>query len=385
MPMLDVAIVGAGPVGLYLGALLLQEGLSVRILEQRAAAGTHSRAIGIHPPGLDALARAGVAPQLLAEGLRITSGAGYSAGKRVTELRFDRLGNAYPFILSLPQARTEAILAARVHALDPHAVQRAVTVTAVHDAGDSLTLSTAHHRGSVAARLVVGADGARSTLRAQLGIATRGRDYPDNFLMGDFVDTGSHGPAAVLYLEPGGIVESFPLPGGLRRWVAHTPHFHPDADADFLTALIAERTAVAVDPRSNSMLSAFKVRSRHATRMVAGRAALIGDAAHEISPIGGQGMTLGWLDAAALAPIMAAALRGEDTGARLREFQRSRQRAAAQASAQAWLNTALGRRQPASLLALRHRLAGAALDHPRIHDAVARRFSMAPWQGPRIP
>ncbi|XAZ29914.1 FAD-dependent monooxygenase [Paenarthrobacter ureafaciens] len=53
------------------------------------------------------------------------------------------------------------------------------------------------------------------------------------------------------------------------------------------------RTGVFPDESSNSMLSAFDVRARLAPRMVHGRIVLLGDAAHEISPIGGQGMNLG--------------------------------------------------------------------------------------------
>jgi 2-polyprenyl-6-methoxyphenol hydroxylase-like FAD-dependent oxidoreductase len=124
------------------------------------------------------------------------------------------------------------------------------------------------------------------------------------------------------------------------------------------------------------MLSAFSVSSRMPRRLIAGRLALIGDAAHQISPIGGQGMNLGWLDAAALAPIMAAALRGEPTAAALRQFEADRRRAAATATWQAHLNMALGRPLPPAVLAARNHVFGALTHIPGAHDAVANRFTM---------
>ncbi|SEE59627.1 2-polyprenyl-6-methoxyphenol hydroxylase [Arthrobacter alpinus] len=382
--MFDVIIVGAGPVGLYLGALLLQEGQSVRILEQRPVPSQHSRAIGIHPPALQALERAGVAGTMVAEGVRIPLGIARSGGREVARLRFDE-APPWPFVLSLKQARTEAILAARVHALDPAALLRGVRVDSLHDAGGCVTLS-GQQRGEVPgavelpasfqARLVIGADGAKSTIRDLVNIPTTGRDYPDSYLMGDYPDTGSDRAAAVLHLEPGGIVESFPVPGGLRRWVVHTDSLLAEATAEDLAALITERTGEGVDAGANSMLSSFRVRSTMATRMVQGRVALVGDAAHEISPIGGQGMNLGWLDAAALAPIIVAALRGEGTGDQLRDFQRARLRASHRASRQAWLNMVLGRAVPAPCLSVLHALLRPALRLRRVQNLAVRRFTM---------
>ncbi|MBP2411372.1 2-polyprenyl-6-methoxyphenol hydroxylase-like FAD-dependent oxidoreductase [Arthrobacter stackebrandtii] len=380
--MLDVAVVGAGPVGLHLGALLLQAGLSVRILEQLPAPRPDSRAIGIHPPALAALGLAGVAEPLLAAGVQVHSGVARSGGAEVGRLRLS------PPVLTLKQARTEAVLAARVHSLDPQALVRGFRVTSLRDGGSFVTLSGSPAAGAgpggleatgarhIQARLVVGADGAHSAVRRLLGIPTGGRDHPDKYLMGDFPDTGCDGATAVLYLEPGGIVESFPLPDGLRRWVVHTDSLLSGAGAAELAGLIHERTGIRVDAGANSMLSAFGVRTRLARSMVSGRAVLVGDAAHEISPIGGQGMNLGWLDAAALAPIIEAALQGSNTGRQLAGFERDRMRAARAAARQAQLNMVLGRAMPPSHLQLRNSVLGRVVALRSAHDLVAGRFTM---------
>ncbi|WP_286344418.1 FAD-dependent oxidoreductase [Frondihabitans sucicola] len=114
--------------------------------------------------------------------------------------------------------------------------------------------------------------------------------------------------------------------------------------ADMLAELIGGRIGSRVDPTSNSMLSAFVTRRRLAERMVVGRVILIGDSAHEISPIGGQGMNLGWLDAAELAPLLTGAV-GRDRIDRkaLDDFEVRRMRVAKRAARQAEANMAMGR------------------------------------------
>ncbi|BAS12198.1 hypothetical protein AHiyo8_05010 [Arthrobacter sp. Hiyo8] len=61
-------------------------------------------------------------------------------------------------------------------------------------------------------RFVVAADGVHSAVREGLGLEPRLRTYPDYYVMGDFRDDSTYGDNAVLFLEPGGIVESFPCP-----------------------------------------------------------------------------------------------------------------------------------------------------------------------------
>jgi len=372
----DVVVVGAGPVGLFAGLLLAREGVDVVVLERRARRSGHSRAIGIHPPALAALASAGVAGDLLAAGVRIPGGEARCRGRRLAELSFATVPGPYPFVLSLPQAETEEILERH---LEQAGVEpcRGVEVTGLRQGADSVVLQTSG--GEIAARFVVAADGARSAVRDAAGIAAPVRTYPDAYVMGDFAehdDGGVPDARAVLYLEPEGVVESFPLPGGTRRWVVRTGRRTTEPDVGSLVAAVRRRTGVVLDPASNSMLSAFGVRRRIAERFVAGRVALVGDAAHEISPIGGQGMNLGWLDVAMLVPRVAERAGRDDAGCGLAAYSTSRRRAARAAARQAHLNMALGRPVPGLLLPARNRLLGRAASVGTVRDAVARVFTM---------
>ena len=376
--MVDVLVIGGGPVGLFMAALLLQHGVSVRILEQRTGAEPHSRAIGIHPPSLDALHGIGAAPAMVAEGVQIRRGIAVGGGRTLARMSFAGVSESYPFVLALPQSRTEAVLEQRVRQLDPDSLHRGVRVTGLHDDGGRVTVD-ASAGGSVVrhtAAIAIAADGVRSTVRTLLGTAVRAKDYRDSYLMGDFADTTGFGPDAALFLESAGIVESFPLPGALRRWVVRLAAPGDGGDAGWLVETIRRRAGIDVDPASNSMLSRFGVRTRLVRRMVTGRTVLIGDAAHEISPIGGQGMNLGWLDAAALAPLVLASLQGADVGTDLRSFETSRKAAAARAARQSEINMALGRPLTAGPWAARNRAVAAAAAIPAVNGFVARRFTM---------
>jgi 2-polyprenyl-6-methoxyphenol hydroxylase-like FAD-dependent oxidoreductase len=372
-------------VGLYLTALLLQDGVSVRVLEQRHARNLHSRAIGIHPPALEALQKVRIASAAVREGVRIREGMAVSGGKTVGIMPFAPVSDTFPFVLALPQFRTEQLLEERVRELDSGALLRGVRASKVMDDGGRVTVvgqpvgEPTGAESAFTASIVVAADGARSPMRELLNVPVCRTDYPDHYLMGDFRDSGLHGERAVLFLEPGGIVESFPLPGGVRRWVVRLGSPAGSAEPDELARLVHYRTGIMPDARTNTMMSAFSVRSTVARSMVTGRVILLGDAAHEISPIGGQGMNLGWLDAQALSPLIRTGLAGgysQQLDRQFRQFQVKRQRAAAVAKRQSEINMMLGRPLPRPLLNLRNLGMSAAAATPPVNRWVARRFTM---------
>ncbi|AZI44635.1 FAD-dependent monooxygenase (plasmid) [Deinococcus psychrotolerans] len=384
--MLDVLIVGGGPVGLFLGSLLAQRGLNIQVLEQRLSVSAHSRAIGLHPPALSVLEQIGVTDALIRAGLPILGGVLRGKQGVIGELSLSGVSERYPFILSLPQRETERLLAERLAELAPDALRRGLKLLSLKDEGHSVEVTVEDTSGAVEhlrARFVVGADGSRSAVRQLAGIAYQGRRYADTYLMGDFPDTTVYGQHALIQLSEKGVVESFPLPNRLRRWVVWTSEHLPDATPVDLTAAVRERLGLPLPTAECQMLSAFETRRMLAAEMVRGRVSLIGDAAHQVSPIGGQGMTLGWLDAAALAPLLSEAAHSEQLSNRQKaafnRFSAARRQAAKRGAQQAEINMGFGRPASARIKAAHHALLGAALASP-FAPKLADLFTMR-WAG----
>ena len=360
----EVLIVGGGAVGLFLACRLAQQGIGVRVLERRTAPALHSRAIGIHPPALERLAEMGLAEAFIAEGVRITRGHAYAGTKRLGTLAFSSCPPPYPFILTLPQPRTETLLAERLEALAPGALCCGAEVVGVHTDKTEAEVTLAGGE-RLTCHYLIAADGKASRVRGALDIPFRGGPYPDTYLMGDFADNTALGSDAALYFTRAGLVESFPLPGGVRRWVLKTPEFVQKPSAALLTQALKVRLGLEPDPETNTMLSAFGVQRFLAERFVAGRVALVGDTAHVLSPIGGQGMNLGWLGAWRLAEGLAA-------GKGLSPYTAHREKAR-EAIYRAEFNTVMGRASP--LAPLRDALAWGIL-HTPLHRTFARIFTM---------
>ncbi len=298
--MQDVIVVGAGPVGLFLANRLLQLGISVSLIEKHTQRREHSRSIGIHPPSLEKLELLGCVSDFLAKGVKVRSGLAFSNAKLLAELSFSSCPKPYDFVLTLAQHETEAILEQLLINADSSVLCKGVSVTAIQQNHDSVELKIQDDsgaQGSLSARYVVACDGKNSDLRTLSEIPFIGKSYPDTYIMGDFADNTNLASAAGIYLCKEGLIESFPLPNQSRRWVAKTKTYLANPSKEQLAQIIKERLEHDLAVDTNTMMSGFGVQRYLAKTFVKDRLLLAGDAAHILSPIGGQGMNLGWLDA----------------------------------------------------------------------------------------
>lgn len=366
----EAAIIGAGPVGLCLAILLAQQGVEPAVYEQRSEPRTDSRAFGLHPPAQRILEQAGVGRWVQQLGVPIRRGLGISQGRAIGAMDFSVLGGTYPHVLSLPQPLAEQLLRQRLQQLVPGALKMATAFTTVLDQrADSVRFLA----GGAArrARWLIAADGVDSAVRRDTGVPFAGRQHADRYLMGDFPDTTGLEHTAALFLHARGIVESFPLPGNLRRWVIRAAAGTGQADPAGIAEAVGQRTGYLLDAGRCTMHSRFATATRMAPAMAHGRVLLIGDAAHQISPIGGQGLNLGFADALELSRILAGK-------APLDGFSARRMDAARKAARRAQLNMFLGRALPGWLLPVRDAAFCALAASSAVHDAVARSFTMQP-------
>ncbi len=337
--MTDVIVVGAGPVGTLLAGELSRRGVEVALLERRTSPGEGTRAIGVHSPVLAALEPSGITERLLASAVRVTRGEARAEGRPLGVVRFDRLHRRFPFVAALPQASTEAALGA-----DAPLARRGADVSAVTPTSRGIRVSL-HDSETLDAPIVVVAAGWRSRPLVYRSGAVRVQPYADRYLMAD-VETGRDGDLAVINIDASGVLESFPLPNGRRRFVTWDPLPSDSSDAgraERLRAALRERGEDAAASQVD-VAAAFEVRRAVAPALRRGGLFVIGDTAHEVSPIGGQGMNLGLLDAATLAPLLAAWVRtGAAPEQQLAAWERRRLASARTAAALATLNTSLGR------------------------------------------
>ena len=185
--------------------------------------------------------------------------------------------------------------------------------------------------GSIEATLVVGADGARSFVREAAGITVMEKDYGQTAVVADFATERPHGHVALQWFQGGPVLALLPLPGRRVSMIWSLPARRaaemPELDADALCREVERASLGRLGQLS--LLGApasYPLHRLLARRSSACRVALVGDAAHVIHPLAGQGLNLGLQDARALARVLAerdSVLDPGDAGL-LRRYERRR-------------------------------------------------------------
>ena len=332
----DVIIIGGGPVGSLLATILAQAGMAVAVVEATSPAalaqpGSDARAIAVSYTSQKVLAAAGAWESMAAE-------AGAIREIRVTDaasplfLHYDHLevgDHPLGWIVPNPALRRAVLerLAAHptAHLLAPARVKRlerlSGRVEVELEDGRRLT-----------AALAVAADGRASQTREAAGIAIARRAYGESGIVCTMTHERPHHGIAHERFLPAGPFAILPLAGQRSGIVWTEPHDRAAAicaqdDAAFLAEL---------SQRVGGFLGTIGLEGRRfhhplslhlAETMIAPRLALVGDAAHGMHPIAGQGMNMGFRDVAALAEVIVDAGRlGLDPGAApvLERYQRWR-------------------------------------------------------------
>lgn len=307
-----ILIVGAGPTGLTAALTLARQGIKARIIDKRPEPITTSNALAIQPRTLEQWKKMGFVDEALALGHKIQGMRLWTADKPLATLSLGDLPTRYPFILALPQAKTERLLAKHLELSGLH-VERNATL-------ESLELLEEEIKATINGRQeryswVIGCDGANSTAREAAAISFHGENLPQHFIMADInINWDKPSDYGSAILTPQGPIAFFPLDsngfGRLIIDVTGDSRYEDKATPtlkDFEDRL-KERIGAKVQLEEPEWTSSFWIQSRIAASYRKGRLFLAGDAAHRHSPFGGQGLNTGVQDAYLLGALLAKAI-----------------------------------------------------------------------------
>jgi 3-(3-hydroxy-phenyl)propionate hydroxylase len=316
-----VVIVGAGPVGLALAWMLIEQLVPVEVYEALPELSQHDRANTFHPPVLELFKEWGILEVLLAQGETVHELQYWKRETRSLVAAFDfaliKPFTPYPFRLHLPQYRLTRALEPLQVGSGRGALYFSHRLANLEDQGTHVeaVFSTAHGERRVQASYLCAADGARSQVRQNLGVDFVGKTITDRFLL---VDTDAHldrlftniGPVSYIF-DPEEWVIAQRMKGTTR--FTFRVHAHEDAGVATSPALMYERVDRFAPGLTHNVRHAavYEIQQRVATTFRIGRVLLVGDAAHVTNPIGGKGLNSGILDAHDLAGKLARVMAGE--------------------------------------------------------------------------
>jgi 2-polyprenyl-6-methoxyphenol hydroxylase-like FAD-dependent oxidoreductase len=303
-----ILIVGAGPVGLTAALELARRGIASRIIDNNAPAPLNeSRALAVNQRTIDLLGPSGAAKLIDDEAIKLRQMQVYSGEKRILTIELGADAAGETFLRSLPQGRTERILAGRLAEYNI-APEWGVEFEGFAEPGGGrpvAKLKGPKGAEEFEADIAIGADGSHSQVRKSLGLEFSGESLPETFYIADIVyDRDIERDHAQARFQNPGVIACIPVSKRTFRYISTLEDFkgriqHPAKVVDIVWE------------------SAFRAVFRHVSSMQKGSVFLAGDAAHIHSPVGGRGMNLGIEDACWLAWLICEGRQQEYTGLRM--------------------------------------------------------------------
>ncbi len=386
-PFAEVAVVGAGPVGLCLANLLARAGIATLLVEAEPAINLDLRASTFHPPTLEMLDELDVTSRLLAEGLICPTWQVRmhpSGDRAVFDMSVLQDDTRYPYRLQCEQWKLSRALLERFEREPNGHIRFGTRLAGLQQNADHvvLQLETASGHETANASFVVGCDGARSVVRGAIGLDFAGITYPETTILATtpfpFEDHLS-GLSNVSYCwKSDGNFSLLKVPG---RWrVSIFPREDMGLEEQMTTEAIDSSLQDIVhrtEPYQVLESRPYRVHMRIVSNYHVGRVALAGDAAHVNSPSGGMGLNGGIHDAFELAASLVAILRHSASNDLLDRYDRRRRPVAQnEILGQADRNRARMReRDPTRRRAMLAELQGITTDRARMRTYL-RRSSM---------
>ena len=343
MQSVDIAIVGGGMVGLALAAALKDSDLRIAVIEGRAPSEGLSELPDVRVSALSRSSEVILRNLGAWQGIEQRRAAPYQAMEvweqdSFARIEFDSTHLAQPNLGHIVENRViQLALLDQVKKQDNVSLYMPATCKTMA-IGESEAWLTLDNGQALTAKLVVGADGANSWVRKQQDIPLTHWDYGHSAIVANIKTTEPHHSVARQIFTPQGPLAFLPMqpshmssivwstePNRAEKLVSMSDtHFNKQLTVEFdsklgLCEVVGERFA-------------FPLRMRYARDFAVERVALVGDAAHTIHPLAGQGVNLGLLDAASLAQeLLTLWAAGEDIGTKrnLRGYERWRKAEAA--------------------------------------------------------
>lgn len=333
----DVAIVGGGLVGASLALALQPSALQVALIEPQAPAAApvdgawDSRVYAISPGNAAFLQDLGVWSRLDPQRVQRVETMAIAGDRRDSRLQFSAYDAGLPELAYIVESGAMQRAMLEVIA-DSNGIRMICPAQAaglaISEQSAQITLADG---ASLDAQLVVGTDGRDSLVRREAGIDATISEYRQSGVVANFNTEKPHHGTAFQWFPDDGILALLPLPGNRVSMVWSTNEEHTQTllalSAESLAEHVAEASKGAVGQLQRiTPAAAFPLRLAHVARLIAPRLALAGDAAHNVHPLAGQGVNLGFRDARVLAEVLACRAPRQDCGdlTLLRRYERAR-------------------------------------------------------------